>query len=223
MLVRWPGSDQAGHGHQRVNESQRLDPDPVRHRRGARHRRQVLKGYNANGTTTRFISTATTSSKFLREVSGTAANNNGVKSARNTFYYTDDDGLLVAMRIGDYKASFAEQRMPGMMAVWGEPFVKLRMTKLYNLMQDPYERADITSNTYWDWILNHVPQVYQGMEGVTNFIVSFKDTRRAPSPRASTRPTCWKTPCVILRPSRSSNTRSRCCERNQRARRNRKL
>ena len=136
---------------------------------------KCLKGYNANGKTYKVHLDGYDQSKFLREVSGTAANNNGVKSARNTFYYTDDDGLLVAMRIGDYKASFAEQRMPGLMAVWGEPFVKLRMTKLYNLMQDPYERADITSNTYWDWILNHVPQVYQGMEGVTNFIVSFKE------------------------------------------------
>jgi arylsulfatase len=65
--------------------------------------------------------------------------------------------------------------MPGTMAVWGEPFVKLRMTKLYNLMQDPFERADITSNTYWDWIMNHVPQVCQGMEGVSDFLASFKE------------------------------------------------
>jgi arylsulfatase len=79
------------------------------------------------------------------------------------------------MRTGDYKASFAEQRMPGTMGVWGEPFTVLRMTKLYNLMQDPFERADITSNTYWDWIMNHVPQVYQGMEGVTDFVASFKE------------------------------------------------
>ena len=42
-------------------------------------------------------------------------------------------------------------------------------------MQDPFERADITSNTYWDWIMNHVPQVYQGMEGVTTFVASFKE------------------------------------------------
>jgi hypothetical protein len=65
--------------------------------------------------------------------------------------------------------------VPGTMAVWGEPFTVLRMTKLYNLMQDPYERADITSNTYWDWIMNHVPQVYQGMEEVPKFMESFKE------------------------------------------------
>jgi arylsulfatase len=79
------------------------------------------------------------------------------------------------MRIGDYKLSFAEQRMPGTMAVWGEPFTQLRLTKVYNLMQDPFERADITSNTYWDWIVNHVPQVYQGMGAVTAFVESFKE------------------------------------------------
>ena len=79
------------------------------------------------------------------------------------------------MRVGDYKCSFAEQRLEGTMGVWGEPFTVLRLTKLYNLMQDPFERADVTSNTYWDWIINHVPQVYAGMSGVMGFLESFKE------------------------------------------------
>ena len=83
--------------------------------------------------------------------------------------------MLVALRLGDYKASFAEQRVPGTFAVWAEPFTVMRLTKLYNLMQDPYERADITSNTYWDWIMNHVPQVYEGMGGVMTFLASFEE------------------------------------------------
>ena len=60
------------------------------------------------------------------------------------------------MRMGDYKYVFAEQRMPGTMGVWAEPFTKLRLQKIYNLFQDPYERADITSNTFWDW--QHQPR-----------------------------------------------------------------
>ena len=174
-LVRWPGVIKPGTVTNELMSHTDWIPTLCAIAGGPDIVGKCLKGYNANGKTYKVHLDGYDQSKFLREVSGTAANNNGVKSARNTFYYTDDDGLLVAMRIGDYKASFAEQRMPGLMAVWGEPFVKLRMTKLYNLMQDPYERADITSNTYWDWILNHVPQVYQGMEGVTNFIVSFKE------------------------------------------------
>ena len=57
---------------------------------------------------------------------------------------------------GDYKYVFAEQRAPGTMQVWAEPFTKLRLQKIFNLFQDPFERADITSNTFWDWQLNHV-------------------------------------------------------------------
>src|SRR5262245_24445617 len=112
-------------------------------------------------------------STFLTSFKGTANKNNGVKSARNTFFYTDDDALLVGLRVGDYKCSFAEQRLQGTMGVWGEPFTVLRITKAYNLMQDPFERADITSNTYWDWMLDHTPMMYQGMEAVFGFLESF--------------------------------------------------
>jgi arylsulfatase A-like enzyme len=136
---------------------------------------KLMKGYTDNGIKYKVHLDGYDQSKFLTSVEGTATKNNGVKSARNKFFYSDDDGLLVAMRLGDYKLSFAEQRMPGTMAVWGEPFTTLRLTKIYNLMQDPFERADITSNTYWDWIMNHVPQVYQGMEEVPKFVASFKE------------------------------------------------
>jgi len=68
----------------------------------------------------------------------------------------------VALRQGDYKYVFEEQRAPGTMQVWAEPFTKLRLQKIYNLFQDPYERADITSNTFWDWQLNHVGSMYGG-------------------------------------------------------------
>ena len=136
---------------------------------------KLKTGYAANGVNYKVHLDGFDQSKFLTTVEGTVGQNNGVKSARDRFYYTDDDGLLVAMRLGDWKMSFAEQRMPGTMAVWAEPFTQLRLTKLYNLMQDPFERADITSNTYWDWIMNHVPQVYQGMGGVTEFIATFKE------------------------------------------------
>jgi arylsulfatase len=133
------------------------------------------KGYEANGRTYKVHLDGHDQSKFLTSVEGTVGKNNGAKSARNTFFYADDDGLLVGLRAGDYKMSFAEQRVPGTMAVWAEPFTTLRLTKIYNLMQDPFERADITSNTYWDWVMNHVPQVYVGMEEVQKFVPTFKE------------------------------------------------
>ncbi|KGD86879.1 arylsulfatase [Achromobacter sp. RTa] len=74
------------------------------------------------------------------------------KSARDEFYYFNDDGLLVGMRWDNWKAVFCEQRAPGNFNVWQDPFVCLRVPKIFNLRMDPYERADITSDQYNDWL-----------------------------------------------------------------------
>lgn len=136
---------------------------------------KLMAGYTANGISYKVHLDGYDQSQFLRNVSGTAANNNGTKSARDKFFYADDDGLLVGMRWGDYKYVFSEQRMQGTMGLWAEPFTTLRLQKMFNLMQDPFERADFTSNTYWDWILNHVGSVYGMNEEVFKFIATFKD------------------------------------------------
>ena len=65
--------------------------------------------------------------------------------------------------------------MPGTCAVWAEPFVTLRVPKLYNLRMDPYERADITSNTYWDWIFDHAYLVLGATAIVTRFLETFPE------------------------------------------------
>ncbi len=114
-------------------------------------------------------------SKFLTSVQGSAARNNNVKSARDNFYYSDDDGLLVGMRQGAYKYVFSEQRAPGTMQVWAEPFTTLRLQKIFNLYMDPYERADITSNTFWQWQLEHVPTMYGVMDEVFKFAATFDE------------------------------------------------
>jgi arylsulfatase len=61
------------------------------------------------------------------------------------------------------------------MGVWAEPFTTLRLQKIFNLFQDPFERADITSNTFWDWNLNHVGAAYGMMDEVFKFVATFKD------------------------------------------------
>jgi arylsulfatase A-like enzyme len=136
---------------------------------------KLKAGYTANGINYKIHLDGYDQSAFLRQVSGSATNNNGVKSARDKFFYSDDDGLLVAMRQGDYKYVFSEQRMQGTMGVWAEPFTTLRLQKIFNLMQDPSERADITSNTFWDWNLNHVGAAYGMMNEVFQFVETFKE------------------------------------------------
>ena len=136
---------------------------------------KLRQGYTANGIAYKVHLDGYDQSKFLTSVSGSAANNNGVKSARSEFFYSDDDGLLVAMRKGDYKYVFSEQRKEGTMGVWAEPFTTLRLQKIFNVMMDPFERADITSNTFWDWQLNHVGSMYGVMEDVFAFADTFKE------------------------------------------------
>jgi arylsulfatase A-like enzyme len=136
---------------------------------------KLQAGYTANGITYKVHLDGYDQSQFLKNVSGTAGNNNGTKSARDKFFYSDDDGLLVGFRLGDYKYVFSEQRMQGTMGLWAEPFTTLRLQKIFNVMQDPFERADITSNTYWDWIINHVGSVYGMNDQVFAFVATFKD------------------------------------------------
>ena len=68
-----------------------------------------------------------------------------------------------------------EQRAQGTMQIWAEPLVTLRVPKIFNLRTDPYERADITSNTYDDWLLNHVYLLVPAQAGVGEFLQTFKD------------------------------------------------
>jgi arylsulfatase len=96
------------------------------------------------------------------------------KSPRQGFIYFSDDGDLVALRFDNWKVVFMEQRAPGTLRIWAEPFVTLRVPKIYNLRTDPFERADITSNTYYDWFLNHDFIALAAQAIVTPFLESFK-------------------------------------------------
>jgi arylsulfatase len=97
------------------------------------------------------------------------------KSPRQGFIYFDDDGDLVALRFDNWKVVFMEQRAPGTMRVWAEPFVPLRVPKLYNLRTDPFERADVTSNTYYDWFLHHDYIALAAQAIVSEFLATFKE------------------------------------------------
>ncbi len=94
------------------------------------------------------------------------------ESPRNVLMYMSDDGDVLALRVGDYKLSFAVQRATTM-RLWAEPFVKLRMPYIFNLRRDPFERAEVNSNTYLDWMVDHVPQLYLAQEVVAEQIAGF--------------------------------------------------
>jgi arylsulfatase len=97
------------------------------------------------------------------------------ESPRNFFFYISDDGDILAMRYDNWKLVFIEQRCRGTMQVWAEPFTRLRMPKLFNLRTDPYEFADQTSNTYYDWFIHNAYFIYAAQEGAARFAATFKD------------------------------------------------
>jgi len=97
------------------------------------------------------------------------------KSPRNSFLYFNDDQQLTSLRYDNWKLVFLEQRAPGTLRIWAEPFVNLRVPKIFNLRTDPYERADITSNTYYDWLMDHVFLLIPAQEYVGQFLASFRE------------------------------------------------
>ncbi len=94
------------------------------------------------------------------------------ESPRNAIFYFSDDGELMAVRAGDWKMAFAVQRA-SQMNVWAEPLIKLRLPHIFNLRRDPFERADFNSNTYFDWMVDHVPQLYMVQALVAQQIANF--------------------------------------------------
>jgi arylsulfatase A-like enzyme len=97
------------------------------------------------------------------------------KSPRLGFMYFSDDGDLLALRFDNWKLVFMEQRVQGTMQIWAEPFVTLRVPKLFNLRLDPFERADVTSNTYWDWLLDNLFLIFAAQTIVTQFLATFEE------------------------------------------------
>lgn len=97
------------------------------------------------------------------------------ESPRKGMVYFSDDGDVLAIRFDNWKVVFMEQRAPGTLQVWAEPFVALRVPKLFNLRTDPFERADQTSNTYWDWLLENDYIVLAATSLVTEFLATFQE------------------------------------------------
>ena len=97
------------------------------------------------------------------------------KSPRKGFLYFTDDGDVAAMRYDNFKIAFLEQRATGTLRIWAEPMIPLRLPKIFNLRTDPYEHADITSNTYYDWLLDHAFMLVPAQSLVGEFLQTFKE------------------------------------------------
>jgi arylsulfatase A-like enzyme len=167
MMVRWPGKIKAGTVSNEMIAHQDWLPTLLAaagepaigeklkkgHTAGDKRFKVHLDGYN-----------------FLPHFTGKAE-----KGPRPGFVYFSDDGDLVGLRFDNWKFVFAEQRCQGTVQIWAEPFTHLRIPKVFNLRTDPFERADITSNTYWDWMIDRAYLTYGAQFIVRNFLETFKE------------------------------------------------
>ena len=97
------------------------------------------------------------------------------ESPRNEIFYFSDDGDLMALRYGDWKITFLEQKAWATFRAWIEPLTELRTPLIFNLRRDPYERAYRTSNTFYDWMLDHAYMYVPAQQYVANFLESFEE------------------------------------------------
>src|SRR4029079_15565839 len=95
------------------------------------------------------------------------------KSPRPGMVYFSDDGDVLGLRFDNWKLVFMEQRVPGTLQVWADPFIPLRVPKIFNLRTDPFERADITSNRYWEWMIENAYLVMAGQPLMAEFLATF--------------------------------------------------
>jgi arylsulfatase len=97
------------------------------------------------------------------------------ETPRKEVFYFSDDGDLTALRYDDWKIIFLEQRVEATLQAWAEPFVPLRVPLIFNLRRDPYERSQKTSNTYYDWLLDHVFFLIPAQQYVGQFLATFQE------------------------------------------------
>jgi len=174
-MIRWPGHIKSGEVTTEIFAALDWFPTLLAAAGEPDIKNKLLSGYNAVGKTFKVHLDGYNQLPLLT--------GEQQKSARKEFFYINDDAELVAIRYENWKAVFCEQKTPGTLDIWGEPFICRRLPKLFNLRTDPYERADITSNTYYDWTIQRAFLFVPAQAFVAQFIGTFKDfpPRQKPS------------------------------------------
>jgi len=168
-MVRWPGRIEAGSVSNEIMHHMDWLPTFVAAAGDANVKEQLLTGYDSPALN-RSYRVHLDGYNFLPFLTGQTD-----EGPRDEIFYFTDDGDLSALRYRDWKIVFLEQRVTGTMAIWAEPFTALRVPKIFNLRRDPYERADRTSNTYWDWLLDRAYMLVPAQTYVGVFMGTFQE------------------------------------------------
>ncbi len=166
-MVRWPGNIEAGAVSNEIMSGMDWLPTFLAAAGNDNVKEELLEGKTINDKT---YKVHLDGYNFLPQLIGEVE-----KGPRNEIFYFSDDGDLTALRYDDWKLIFMEQRAEGTMKTWSEPFIPLRLPIMLNLRRDPYEFAPVTSNTYYDWLLDHVFLLVPAQDIVGQFLMTFKE------------------------------------------------
>jgi arylsulfatase len=166
-MIRWPGRIKPGSVSNEIVSGHDWFPTLMAAVGDPDVKDKLLKGYDVGGKNFKVHIDGYNQLPYL---TGQEA-----QSPRRGFFYFNDDGDIVALRFENWKIVFLEQRVPGTLQVWAEPFVSLRVPKFFDLHSDPFERADITSNTYYDWLIDHAYIAYGAQALTGQFLETFKE------------------------------------------------
>jgi arylsulfatase len=174
-MIRWPGRIRPGQTSNEIFAALDWFPTLLAAAGEPDIKNKLLRGHNAAGKTFKVHLDGYNQLPLLTGQQD--------KSARKEFFYINDDAQLVAVRYENWKMVFCEQRAPGTLRIWAEPFTCLRLPKLFNLRLDPYERADVTSNSHYDWATQRAFLIVPAQAMVAQFVETFKDfpPRQKPS------------------------------------------
>jgi len=164
-LVRWPGKIKANSVSNEILSHQDWVPTLMAAAGDRNIKKKLLKGHSAAG---KKFKVHLDGFNFLPYLTGTAK-----EGPRKEFFYFTDDGNYSAMRMGDWKLVFSEQRAHGFQ-VWRDPLIPLRLPKLFNLRRDPFERADREAMDYDRWATERLYMLYAAQAGTAKFLQSFK-------------------------------------------------
>lgn len=166
-MVRWPGHIKPGQVSNNIVHHMDWFPTLVAAAGDENVKEELLKGYKAGN---KEFKVHLDGYNILPYLEGKTD-----KTDRQEIFYFNDDGQLTALRYNNWKIVFMEQRAQGTLKVWSEPFTTLRVPKIFNLRMDPYEEADITSNTYYDWVIDRLYMLVPAQAYVANFLETFKE------------------------------------------------
>jgi arylsulfatase len=166
-MVRWPGKIKAGSISNEIMHHMDWFPTLLAAAGENDIKEKLKSGYSSIG---RSYKVHLDGYNFMPFLTGESK-----KAPRKEIFYFSDDGDLTALRYEDWKLIFMEQKATGTFRVWMEPFVPLRVPLMFNLRRDPYERSEITSNTYYDWLLDHAFLLVPAQTYVGNFMATFKE------------------------------------------------